>query len=55
MSELPQPFWSDDLVTLYHGDAMQLLPMLAADGKNTAASSWIDSHSASWPYRATSS
>lgn len=28
---LPAPYWQDDLITLYHGDALQLLPLLSAD------------------------
>jgi site-specific DNA-methyltransferase (adenine-specific) len=28
MSVLPEPYWSDDSVTLYHGDAREILPHL---------------------------
>lgn len=28
---LPSPYWSDEFVTLYHGDARRLLPYLQAD------------------------
>lgn len=28
---LPEPYWCDDLVTLYCGDALQLLPFVEAD------------------------
>jgi site-specific DNA-methyltransferase (adenine-specific) len=31
MSVLPEPYWSDDSVTLYHGDARAILPFLKAD------------------------
>jgi site-specific DNA-methyltransferase (adenine-specific) len=31
VSKLPEPYWRDELLTLYCGDALQLLPLLQAD------------------------
>jgi hypothetical protein len=28
---LPEPYWTDGQLTLYHGDAMEIMPLLKAD------------------------
>jgi site-specific DNA-methyltransferase (adenine-specific) len=55
---LPDPYWTDGQVTLYHGDAMEIMPLLKADAIVTdppygdTSLNW-DRWPAEWPEAAT--